>query len=465
MPGLLAQGRAGHGDAAPTPSACDLSRRMVLELLASSVDLSTAPARGVRSRYEADPSASARRRRPSGRARSGEPATTPSPTARRPRRCSPVKVDNDLYVRDYRSASSATSASRPAATDAQNTFAIAVAGRGFDARISTEFDVAAARLRVRLLRQLHRRLPDRRADVPAPSTSCARRAPGTRRPDRHRHDLPLLRRRLHLDLHVQDNRDRQGDLARTTTTSRAATSASRAASASSTCRCATSDPRLSYDFRWDGGRDAHRGVGAAAWLCSRARPPRLTTRTPCTTARGLRARPRRRRDSRRSAARPCIAAGCPANGIASGPPALTFTTLEAMGLYYRVPPSTRLVGYTLYRTVGLNNYFNWSLIEGDSSNVSTAARRETLLDDGQHQPVLRPRRRAGLRCFGVGASGIDTAGLSLWIDCNPGEPPCGPDGAGHPRVVVHRLDAVLADRRPPSSPARRRATCSTRSAR
>jgi hypothetical protein len=144
-----------------------------------------------------------------------------------------------------------------------------------------------------------------------------------------------------------------------------------------------------------------------------------------------------------------IAAGCPADGIASGPPALTFTQGEAMGLYYVAPPSTRLVGYTLYRTVGLNNYFNWSLIEGVASNVGTATRRElcwtmaavnrcSALGDGRVSPASR-----------VGASGIDTAGLSLWIDCNPGEPPCGPDGAGHPRVVVHRLDAVLADRQDP----------------
>ena len=63
------------------------------------------------------------------------------------------------------SASSATSASRPAAVDAQNTFAIAVAGRGFDARISTECDVRLPDVRLRLLRQLHRRLPHRRADV------------------------------------------------------------------------------------------------------------------------------------------------------------------------------------------------------------------------------------------------------------------------------------------------------------
>ena len=53
----------------------------------------------------------------------------------------PVKIDNDLYVRDYGNASCATQCVPGMGVEAQNTFAIAVAGRGFDARISTEYDV------------------------------------------------------------------------------------------------------------------------------------------------------------------------------------------------------------------------------------------------------------------------------------------------------------------------------------
>ena len=60
---------------------------------------------------------------------------------RRDRRPAGEGRQRPLRPRLRASASSATSASRPAASDAQNTFAIAVAGRGFDARISTEFDV------------------------------------------------------------------------------------------------------------------------------------------------------------------------------------------------------------------------------------------------------------------------------------------------------------------------------------
>ena len=89
--------------------------------------------------------------------------------------------------------------------DAQNTFAIAVAGRGFDARISTEYDVTAARLGVRVLRQLHRRLPDRGADARVEYEHAPGGHLGRVRADGHHHDLPLLRRRLQPELHVQDN--------------------------------------------------------------------------------------------------------------------------------------------------------------------------------------------------------------------------------------------------------------------
>ncbi len=54
----------------------------------------------------------------------------------------PVKVDNDLYVRDYGKCILCYKCVEACGTDAQNTFAIAVAGRGFDARISTEGNVS-----------------------------------------------------------------------------------------------------------------------------------------------------------------------------------------------------------------------------------------------------------------------------------------------------------------------------------
>jgi len=51
-----------------------------------------------------------------------------------------VKIDNDLYVRDYARCIMCYKCVNACGTDAQFTFAIAAAGRGFDARIATEFN-------------------------------------------------------------------------------------------------------------------------------------------------------------------------------------------------------------------------------------------------------------------------------------------------------------------------------------
>ncbi len=102
-----------------------LSRRMVLEFLASSSDVSIAPEfASYVERYGAKPE------------RYEEPGAEPATVAQ------PVKVDNELYVRDYAKCVLCYKCVEACGTDAQNTFAIAVAGRGFDTHISTEFDVA-----------------------------------------------------------------------------------------------------------------------------------------------------------------------------------------------------------------------------------------------------------------------------------------------------------------------------------
>lgn len=122
-----------------------VSRKLVLELLASSVDVSTAPAMGgYLARYGADPS---RFGAPAGPAAAGErDAALPghhhaSDGARAETVAQPVKIDNDLYVRDYSKCILCYRCVEACGSDAQNTFAIAVAGRGFEARISTELDV------------------------------------------------------------------------------------------------------------------------------------------------------------------------------------------------------------------------------------------------------------------------------------------------------------------------------------
>ena len=122
-----------------------LSRRVVLEFLASSVDLSYASddVRRWMERYGAEPARYGPAAPP---AEAGErdgalpghhhapdgAAATASTVAQ------PVKIDNDLYVRDYARCILCYKCVQACGVEAQNTFAIAVAGRGFDARISTE---------------------------------------------------------------------------------------------------------------------------------------------------------------------------------------------------------------------------------------------------------------------------------------------------------------------------------------
>ena len=121
------------------------TRKMVLELLASSVDLTTTPgANELLTDYDCDP------------ARFGPPAPafaagvleTKIPGHHAPPNpdfaatiAQPATLDNDLYVRDYGKCVLCYKCVEACGPDHQNTFAIAVAGRGFDAHISTEFAV------------------------------------------------------------------------------------------------------------------------------------------------------------------------------------------------------------------------------------------------------------------------------------------------------------------------------------
>ena len=121
------------------------SRKMVLEFLAGSVDLSTADDDLSRwtERYAVDterygPIAPPANDRDSRQAGHHHPVTDGSMAETVEQ---PAKVDNDLYMRDYSKCILCYKCVEACGTDAQNTFAIAVAGRGFDARISTEFDV------------------------------------------------------------------------------------------------------------------------------------------------------------------------------------------------------------------------------------------------------------------------------------------------------------------------------------
>jgi predicted molibdopterin-dependent oxidoreductase YjgC len=98
------------------------ARTTVYELLASAVDLSLAESETKRQmeRYGVDPE----------RFGGGY------------RRTDEVKVQDDLYIRDYAKCIMCYRCVSACGADAQNTFAIDVAGRGLFSSISTEFDIS-----------------------------------------------------------------------------------------------------------------------------------------------------------------------------------------------------------------------------------------------------------------------------------------------------------------------------------
>jgi predicted molibdopterin-dependent oxidoreductase YjgC len=128
------------------------SRKLLLELLGSSVDIGLAGPElpdGTLGQwieeYGADPSrfgppaapaeAGERDTRHAGHHHAPDPATAANVAQ-------PVTIDNDLFVRDYAKCVLCYKCVEACGADHQNTFAITVAGRGFDARISTEYAVS-----------------------------------------------------------------------------------------------------------------------------------------------------------------------------------------------------------------------------------------------------------------------------------------------------------------------------------
>ncbi len=96
------------------------SRKMVLEFLGSATELDQAPDLARWSaHYGADP------------ARYGDSVATMDEE---------IRVQDELYIRDYDRCVLCYKCVEACGDDAQHTYAIAVSGRGFGARISTEFD-------------------------------------------------------------------------------------------------------------------------------------------------------------------------------------------------------------------------------------------------------------------------------------------------------------------------------------
>jgi NADP-reducing hydrogenase subunit HndD len=124
-----------------------LSRKLVMELLASSVDmeLTTPDVHRWMDEYGAHPARFGAQMQPSLAGERDERSPghhhDPADPTIAESVAQPVKVDNELYVRDYAKCILCYKCVEACGVDAQNTFAIAVAGRGFDARISTEYAV------------------------------------------------------------------------------------------------------------------------------------------------------------------------------------------------------------------------------------------------------------------------------------------------------------------------------------
>lgn len=103
------------------------SRKMVLEFLDSGVDLSQTTDLGddTLAHWATEYGADASRYGPSAEKIDEE-----------------IKIQDNLYIRDYDKCVLCYKCVEACGDDAQHTFAIAVSGRGFGARISTEFDVS-----------------------------------------------------------------------------------------------------------------------------------------------------------------------------------------------------------------------------------------------------------------------------------------------------------------------------------
>ena len=201
-PGLLAPDRAEHGGshalAACGPVA--QARPRTARLVRGPVD--GADARPMMREYGADPERFGR--------------VTPSAVSAAPSVATvhqPPKIDNELYMRDYSKCVLCYKCVEACGTDAQHTFAIAVAGRGFDAHISTEFDVTLPESACVYCGNCIAVCPTG-ALMPSHEYELQEgRGMAAGDADRHRYHLPVLRRRLHAQRPRPGSANREGDLA------------------------------------------------------------------------------------------------------------------------------------------------------------------------------------------------------------------------------------------------------------
>ena len=192
------------------------SRKMVLEFLGSSVDISLAgPAApdgsiaAYAERYGADPSRYGPAAAPAaaGERDAHEAGHHHAPPAMRRPRPSPSRPRSTTTSTSAttRSASSATSASRPAARTPR-TRSRSPSPAAASTPASRPSRPSRCRIGLRLLRQLHRRLPDRRADVQVRVRHARGRDVGRVAQTVTETICPYCGVGCAVELHVQDNR-------------------------------------------------------------------------------------------------------------------------------------------------------------------------------------------------------------------------------------------------------------------
>ncbi len=203
--GLLAQGRSGHEDAHQLAAGADCRARWC-----SSCWLR---------RWICPPPTSCRHDSREYGADAGPLRAAAATVAQ------PVKDDNDLYIRDYSKCVLCYKCVEACGTDAQYTFAIAVAGRGFHAHISTELDVPLPESACVYCGNCIAVCPTGALMAKPEFDAAAGGQVGAGAAERHRHHLPVLRRRLHARPCTSRTTASSKSPRRSTTTSRAATSA------------------------------------------------------------------------------------------------------------------------------------------------------------------------------------------------------------------------------------------------
>ena len=133
--------------------------------------------------------------------------------------------------------------------------------------------------------------------------------------------------------------------------------------------------------------------------------------------------------------------GCPSPGIVAGEPlGGTIPTGGGWNLRFTPPAGTSIAAYRLWRVVSLRNYWNYTLFSDPSLREEYVVERCWTMAAVGTCSSLGDGHATGTP--DVAQSGLDSGGLVLHVDCNPGN--CAANGSAY--VNVKRLQVDLHDR-------------------